>query len=138
MFLPFKFDVITSIVGFMSSILVFKKNLLDVRAIWLWHLLFIIYLFNLYCIFLVFIVFFSCYHLVPLYFPSPSNHHIVDCDESFFLFAQSLHPLTSPPPLAVILLSIYESVFNFLISSVCSLDSTYGIYLSLTGSFHLA
>ena len=54
--------------------------------------------------------------------PTPSNHHTL-VHESFFLFAQSLHLLPSPPlschP------ALYESVFILLVSSVCSLDSTY-------------
>ena len=41
---------------------------------------------KLYCIFPL--------PLVPLYAPSPSNHHtVVHVHESFFLFAQSFHPL---------------------------------------------
>ena len=65
------------------------------------------------------------YHLVPLYPPPRHNHHtVVHVHESFFLFALPLHSLTSPH-LAVILLSICESVSIFLVSSVCSLDSTY-------------
>ena len=60
---------------------------------------------------LIFIVFFFHYHLTPLYSPPPSNHHTVVHDyESFFLFAQSLHPIPHPVPLAVTLLFIYESV----------------------------
>ena len=48
----------------------------------------------------------------PLYLPS--NHHtVVHVHESFFLFAQSLHPVPFPL-LAVILLSIYDSVSIFL------------------------
>ena len=53
------------------------------------------------------------YYLVSLADPSPtSNHYIaVHVHESFFLFAQSLHPQS--PPLAVILFSIYGSVHIF-------------------------
>ena len=59
----------------------------------------------------------------PLMPPLPSNHHtVVHVHESFFLFAQSLHPLTSTP-LVVVLLSIYDPALIFLVSSVCSLDS---------------
>ena len=55
---------------------------------------------------------------------SPSNHHtVVHIHESFFLFAQPLHPLTSQ--CSCHLLSIYESVPIFLVSSVCELDSTH-------------
>ena len=44
----------------------------------------------------------------------------------FFLFDSVLpSPLTQPPPTAVSLLSIYESVSILLVSSFCSLDSTY-------------
>ena len=74
--------------------------------------------FNFYCMFFH-------YHLVPAIPPSPSNHHtVVHVQESFFVFAQSLYPLTQSHTLAVILLSIYESVPIFLVSSVSSLDST--------------
>ena len=41
----------------------------------------------------------------------------------FSFFVQSLYPLT--PPLAFILLSVYESVPLFPVSSVFLLDSTY-------------
>ena len=84
------------------------------------------YLLSLFCFVLfVLILLFFHYHLVPLYFPPLSNHHtVVHVHESFFLFAQSLYPLTSTP-LAVILLSIHESVSILPVGSVCSLDSTY-------------
>ena len=62
---------------------------------------------------------------IPFIRPSPSNYHsVVHVHESFFLFAQSFHPLMTPP-LAVCLFSLCESVPIFLVSSVCSLDSTY-------------
>ena len=64
-------------------------------------------------------------HLDPLYTPRPTNHHtVVHVHESFFLFAHSLHPLTFCPT-SCHLFSIYESVFVLLVSSVCSLGSTY-------------
>ena len=67
------------------------------------------------CLYFLIYNLYSIFHLVPLYLPPPSNHHtVVHVHESFFLFAQSLHPLTSHP-LAVILLSIYESVPIFLV-----------------------
>ena len=73
-------------------------------------------------------VFFNCiffhYHLSPLY-PSPCNHHpVVHVHESFFLFVQSLHSLTSLLPnwLTSCSPSMSLSIFS---SSVCSLDSTY-------------
>ena len=55
-------------------------------------------------------------------FPPHNHHTVVHVHESFFLFAQSLH--TSPSPIVVSLLSIYGSVSNLLVSSVCSWDST--------------
>ena len=73
--------------------------------------------------FILFSVFFH-YHCLPLYFPSNNHHTVVHVHESFFLFAQSLHFLNSSP-LTVSLLSIYESVFVLLVSSVYSLGSTY-------------
>ena len=46
-----------------------------------------------------FLLYFFHYHLVPLFPTPPSSHHtVVHVHESFFLFAQSLHPLTSPHP----------------------------------------
>ena len=46
---------------------------------------------------LIFIVFLPL-PFSPLILPSPSSHHtLVHVPESFFLFAQSLHPLTSLP-----------------------------------------
>ena len=60
--------------------------------------------------------------LPPIPLP-PCNHYaVVHVHESFFFFAQ----LRLPPAtllLAVSLLSIYESVRIFLVSSACSLDS---------------
>ena len=51
----------------------------------------------------------------PLIFPSPHNHHnVVHVHESFFFFAQSLHP-SPPTPLAVILLSVSLSLFCLLV-----------------------
>ena len=73
---------------------------------------------NLYCIFFH-------YHLVPLYSPSPRNHHtVVHVHESFFLFTESRHPLKSPT-FSCHSLSTYESISILLVSSVCSLDSKY-------------
>ena len=72
--------------------------------------------FNLYCIF-------SVIRLVPLYLPLPSNHHtVVHAHESFFLFAQLLYSLLSPLNLSSCSPSMSLSIF--LVSSVCSLDST--------------
>ena len=67
--------------------------------------------FNLYC---TFPLPFSL--LIP---PSPSSHHtVVHVHNSFFLFAQSLHPLT-PPPLAVICSpSMSQSLFCLFIQFV--------------------
>ena len=80
--------------------------------------IYLLTLFNdFYCIF-------SITSLVPIYSPPLHNHHtVVHVHESFFLFAKSLLP-QPPPPLADILLSIYESVSILLVISVCSLDST--------------
>ena len=51
------------------------------------------------------------YLLSPLYSPSPCNYYtVVHVHESFFLFAQSLYPLTCLPRV-VSLLSMYLSVF---------------------------
>ena len=63
--------------------------------------------------------FIECFPLpfIPLTFHFSFHHIAVYAHESFFLFAQSLHPLTLPK--AVILLSIYESVPILLVSSVC-------------------
>ena len=72
---------------------------------------------ELYVIFyLIFIVFFPLPFFISF---------VVHVHESLFLFAQSLHPLISPSPPAVICCLIYESVSVLLVSSVCSLDSTY-------------
>ena len=79
-----------------------------------------IYIHSLYILF--FIVFISI-TIYPPYTPFPPGNHYTVVHESFFLIAQSLHSLTLT--LAVILLSIYESVSVLLLSSVCSLDSTY-------------
>ena len=73
--------------------------------------------------------FFYCiffhYHLVPFYPPPTCDHHtVVHVHESFFLFAQYPYHISSPA-LPVILLSINEYVSILLVSSVCSLDSTY-------------
>ena len=76
------------------------------------HLMFINVLFNLYCIFSITL---QCPY-------TPSNHHTgVRVYECFCLFAQSFHHLTPPRSLAVILLSVYESVPIFHVSSVSSL-----------------
>ena len=71
------------------------------------------------------LLYFSHNHLVPLH-PSPLNNHhtVVHVHDSFYLLAQSLHFLT-PASLAVIC-SPSESVSVLFVSSVCSLDSTYG------------
>ena len=94
-----------------------------------------IYLFNLYCIF--FPLPFSA-----LISPSLRNHHtVVHVQESFFLFDQSLHLLTSPT-LAVVLLSIYGSVPISLVSCLFIKFhiwvELYGVCLSLADLFHLA
>ena len=89
---------------------------------------------NLYCILLL--------AFSPLIPTAPQNHHIfLQVHESiFFLFVQSLHPLT-PTLTSCHLLSIYESLSVLIVDSVCSLDSTwvksYGICLSLNGLFQL-
>ena len=55
----------------------------------------IFYRCNFYFLFNLCHIFITIY-LVPLYPPAPSNYHIVvHIHESFFLFAQSLHPPTS-------------------------------------------
>ena len=75
-------------------------------------------------------IFFYCSHrffplpFSPLIPPCPHHHHtVVHVHMSFSLFAQSLHPLTFPHlschP------ALYESVSILLLSSICSLDSTY-------------
>ena len=68
------------------------------------------------CNFLIlFLLYFFQYHLVLLYSPLPCNYNTVaNVHESFFLFVQSLHPLTSPS-LAVALLSINLSLFCIVI-----------------------
>ena len=85
--------------------------------------------------FFLLLFYFICYLIFIVIFPLPFSpliplshhnyHTVVHVPESFFLFAQSFHLFTSPRPLAVILLSIYGSVPIFLVSSICSLDSTY-------------
>ena len=68
---------------------------------------------NFYCIFFH-------YHLVPLYHPPRSPQC---CPRPWVLY-----PFCSiPPPLSLagVLLSIHESVSILLVTSVCSLDSTY-------------
>ena len=73
---------------------------------------------------LIFIVVFPL-PFSPVTLP-PSNHHpVVHVHESCSLSAQVLLLFSAPPQLAVILLSIYESVPIFFISSVCSFSSTY-------------
>ena len=75
---------------------------------------------------------FNFYYIFPLPFisfvppPSHNQHTVLHVHESFFpfLFAQFSHPPT-PLSAAAVLLSIYESLFIFLVSSVCSLESTY-------------
>ena len=86
--------------------------------LWIYRILFIHSIF-----YLIFSVLFPLPFSPHIPLPPGNDHTVVHVHESFLLFAQSLLPLTSPPP-AVILLSIYESVSIFLVSSVCSLDST--------------
>ena len=44
-----------------------------------------------------FLLYFFHYHLVSVYIPPPCNQHtVIQAHESFFLFAQSLQPITSP------------------------------------------
>ena len=62
-------------------------------------------------LFLVFILYIFPLPFNPFLPPAPCNHLY----ESHFPFAQSLHPLTTSPPIAVILLSIYESVSILLV-----------------------
>ena len=75
--------------------------------------------------FLGFQCFFSHYHLVPLY-PTPChNHHtVVQVHDSFCPFCSS--PPSPPLPHFCIHAALcLESVSILLVSSVCSLDSTY-------------
>ena len=66
---------------------------------------FLFFSFNLYCIF--FLIF------SPFTPPSPSNPHtVVHVHESFFLFAQSLHPLLSPDYIIKPLAMKSHHVFN--------------------------
>ena len=91
------------------------------QVLFIYSFFFLIYFFKIYTL-----LYFFHYHLLPLYTPPPSNHHtIVHVHESFFLFAQSLHPLTTPT--SCHLFSIYKSVSVSLVSSVCSLDSMYHV-----------
>ena len=86
-------------------------------AHWVWGSVRILYFgfdFYLYCIFSLPFSFF----ITPS--PQQSSHY---CPRPWVLFAQSFHP-SVPPLLAGILLSISESVPIFLVSSICSLDST--------------
>ena len=63
---------------------------------------------------------------------SPHNPHtVVRVRESFFLFAQSLHPLTSPATIAVILFSVYESVSTLLLIHKFLPEINYGLSLYL-------
>ena len=58
--------------------------------------------------------------------PAVTNHAVIYIHDFFFLFCSiTALPINHPPSLAVILLSIYESVSILLVSSVWSLDSTY-------------
>ena len=69
----------------------------------------------------IFIVFFPL-PFSPFILPPTSNHHtVVHVHESFFLFAQSLHPSPRHSCQPV----LYESVSILLVSSDCSLESTY-------------
>ena len=85
---------------------------------------FLFYFLHYYCLFPI-TIYLPYIPLPPPPIPSapPQSPHYCLCPRvlSFFLFfAHSLHL----PPQAVSLLSIYESVFILLVSSVCSLDST--------------
>ena len=72
----------------------------------------------------IFITFFPL-PFIPLIPLSPQQSpHCCPCPRVLFPFC-SIPPPLSPYPLAVIPLSIYESVPIFTVSSVCSLDSTY-------------
>ena len=67
------------------------------------------------------------HHLFPLYpfLPSTTITTLLSMSMSFFLFnSQFLQPHNTFP-IAVSLLSIYESVSVLLISSFCSVDFTY-------------
>ena len=90
---------------------------------------------DIYFIIILIVIVFFHYHLVPLDTLPPAIATLLSMTISpLFLFAPSFHLLTSSSPLAVILLSIYESVPIFLVSSLCSLDSTYEwnhVFLSL-------
>ena len=63
--------------------------------------------------------------LSPLKLPPPAITTLVHVMSPFPFLLHPSTPSPSPRPLAVILLSIYESVPISLVSSVCSLDSTY-------------
>ena len=92
-----------------------------------------------------FINFFNCVFLNTIYCsytPSyPQSPYCRLCPWVLFPFCLMCPPPNPIPSIALILLSIYESVSILLISSVCSLVSTcewnHGICLSLPGLFHL-
>ena len=63
-------------------------------------------------------LYFFYYHLSPLYLPSPTITTLL----SMSIF---LNSLPSPFSGVVSLLSVYESISILLVSTVCSLDSTY-------------
>ena len=78
-----------------------------------------------YFLFIWSLLYFFHYHLVSLYPCPPAIPTLLSMSVSPFSFL--LNPSTRLPPSPTIchLLSIYESVPIFLVSSVCSLDSTY-------------
>ena len=77
------------------------------------------------CYFLISsLLYFFHYHLAPFYLFPPEITTLLSMSMSPYFC--SIPPLPNLPPPAVLLLSIYESVPIFLVSSACSLDSTYG------------
>ena len=57
--------------------------------------------------------------MYPSSTPSPHHHHsVVHVHESFFLFARSVHPLTSHPKLLACSISMSVSLFCLLVQSV--------------------
>ena len=73
---------------------------------------------------LIFIVFFPL-PFSPLILPSSSHHHTVVLSMSSFSVLMNPSTLQSLPSTSCHLLSICESPSVLLVSSVCSLDSTY-------------